>query len=132
MIHFFILISILTFGYNLSNFCNSYLAISNKAKRYRQILAAENELLENLRRTNCLLTLGAAAIYIVLLIFCDFTYYVLAAVVLKACLSLYVSDQFQTCVVKGTDVNKSLYYKIKADAFANLVGALLIAVALVV
>lgn len=123
--------SIILWGYNLSLFLNRYVGICEKALKYRDILHQEQIALTELRKSNLKITVLATVIYLTLLYFSEFSYWFLAVIAIKFCISLYFSDLFQKCVVEGKTISKSLFWAMKIDSLINLLGAAGIAVILV-
>ena len=118
-----LLVSVLLFGYNLSLVLNKYVSVSKKALLYRDILRRETKSLKELRKTNLITLVFVAFAYITLLYFSGLSFYLLSVVAFKFLISLFLSDKFQNCVVKGISVSKNLFYSMKIDASVNFIGS---------
>ncbi|SIN97543.1 hypothetical protein [Fibrobacter sp. UWB11] len=123
--------SIVLMGYNISEFSASFKTVSDKIGEFLNI-AKENSASDSvLRLTNilssCLLSIG----YVVLVYFSDIVCWIVALVVVKLLLTLFVSDKFLIQVLRDGCLSKKGYLVLKFDALFNAVMGFAFAVILV-
>ncbi|WP_290761832.1 hypothetical protein [Fibrobacter sp. UBA4297] len=123
--------SIIFMGYSISEFAASFKTVSEKIGEFLS-LAKENSATDSdLRRTNiflsCLLSVG----YVVLVYFSNIVIWIVALVILKLVLTLFVSDKVLIQVLRDGSLSKKGYLVSKYDALFNAMMGFAFAVILV-
>ena len=121
--------SIVMMGYNISEFCASFKTVSEKAGEFLR-LAKDNAATDaDLRRSNLpsVLSIG----YSVLIYFSDIVVWLVALLVIKLLLTLYLSDKMLIELLHDRSLSKKNYLISKYDALVNAVMGVAFALILV-
>ena len=123
--------SIVMMGYNISEFCASFKTVSEKAGEFLR-LAKDNAATDaDLRRSNLLLSSVLSIGYSVLIYFSDIVVWLVALLVIKSLLTLFLSDKMLIELLHDRSLSKKNYLISKYDALVNAVMGVAFALILV-
>lgn len=123
--------SLIMLGYNLYQLFTGYDAVCEKVKEFKQ-LAQDNEADEtSVKRSNFLLTGVMSVAFIVLVVLANLAYWVIAVVVLKVLLTMILSHLEIVHIFKFGEIKRQFFSLTKADAIANMLVGLGIAIVVI-
>ena len=123
--------SIIMMGYNISEFCASFKTVSEKSGEFLR-LAKDNAATDaDLRRSNLLLSSVLSIGYSVLIYFSDIVVWLVALLVIKLLLTLFLSDKMLIELLHDRSLSKRNYLISKYDALFNAVMGVTFALILV-
>jgi len=123
--------SVIMLGYNLYQLFTSYEAVCTKVEEVKQ-MAKESESDEgSVKRSNFLLTGALCCIFVILVILSDLAYWVVGVVVVKMLVTLVMSHKEVDSIFKSDSVDRKFFRWVKADAAANVLTGLAIAIVVI-
>ena len=126
-----LVISILLFGYSVSELLSGYKAVCEKAEEFKE-MAREHEASEtSLRRSSFLMSFGLSAFYAFMTWVSGFAPWITVLVALKFVFTLWGSDLELVRILRTGVYPKKFYYLSKVDAFFNALLGFCIALFLV-
>ena len=126
-----LVLSILLFGYSLSELLNGYKAVCEKADEFKEMARVHEASEASLRRSSFLMSLGLSAIYTAMTWVSGFAIWITVAVALKFFFTLLESDRELISILRAGVYPKKFYYISKVDTFFNAILGLCIALFLV-
>lgn len=123
--------AIVMMGYNISEFLTPYKMLCAKIEEVKKVAAETNASDSDLRRSSFFISFVLSLTFVLLLYFADFAYWLLAVVVAKVALTLYLSDSELVSALHADTVPQKIYVVTKLDALANALMGVLIAILLV-
>ena len=126
-----LVISILLFGYSLSELFTGYKAVCEKAEEFKEMAHIHGATEGALRRSSFVMSFGLASFYAVMTWVSGFATWITVAVALKFLFTVLSSDLELVRVIRTGAYPRSFYYVSKVDAFLNALLGLCIALFLV-
>lgn len=120
--------AIVMMGYNISEFVTSFKTLCDKVDEIKSVAAETKASDMELRRSNFILSFILSVVFAALVYFSGFAYWLLAIVVGKLLLTLYLSDSTLVAALHSDVVPKKIYKITKMDALANALVGLAVAI----
>ena len=126
-----LVISIILFGYNVSDLFLNYESSCEKIDEFKEMARVRNTSISSLRLSSFFMSFVFFSVYAVMTRLSGFAFWITAVVSLKFLITLFGSDQELVRVMKTATYPKKFYYLSKVDAFFNALLGLCIALFLV-
>lgn len=123
--------SVILMGYNVSEFLSSFSNVSEKAGQFLHMARMNAASESDLRRSNFLLTCVMAVGYSLLIYFSDVVLWLVALLVIKLGITLYISDRVLIQVLRDGLLSQKSFIMSRCDSFSNAVMGLAFALLLV-
>lgn len=123
--------SIILMGYSISEFVANFKVVSEKIEEFLGMAKANAASNLDLRRSNFLLSGVLSAVYVLLVYFSDVVIWLVAVVVAKLLLTLFLSDKLLLQVLRDGSLSQKSFLVSKYDSLANAVMGLALALILV-
>ena len=118
-------------GYNISEFCASFKAVSEIASEFLR-MAKDNDASDaDLRRSNVLLSSVLSIGYTVLIYFSDIVVWLVALLAVKLFVTMFISDKMLVQLLRDKTLSQKNYLVSKYDALFNAVMGVAFALVLV-
>lgn len=123
--------SIILMGYNISEFLSGFSIVSEKAGQFLHMARMNAASESDLRRSNFLLTCVLSVGYSLLIYFSDVVFWLVALLVVKLGITLYISDRVLIQVLRDGLLSQKSFIMSRCDSFSNAVMGLAFALLLV-
>ncbi len=123
--------SIVLMGYSISEFVASFENVKEKIEEFLAMAKANAASNADLRRSNFLLSGVLSTVYVLLVYFSDVVIWLVALVLAKLVLTLYLSDKLLIQVLRDGSLSRKSFLVSKYDSLSNAVVGLAFALILV-
>ena len=123
--------SIVLMGYSVSEFVASFENVKEKIEEFLAMAKANAASNADLRRSNFLLSGVLSTVYVLLVYFSDVVIWLVALVLAKLVLTLYLSDKLLIQVLRDGTLSRKSFLVSKYDSLLNAVVGLAFALILV-
>jgi len=123
--------SIVLMGYSVSEFVASFENVKEKIEEFLAMAKANAASNADLRRSNFLLSGVLSTVYVLLVYFSDVVIWLVALVLAKLVLTLYLSDKLLIQVLRDGSLSRKSFLVSKYDSLSNAVVGLAFALILV-
>ncbi len=123
--------SIVLMGYSISEFVASYENVKEKIEEFLAMAKANAATNADLRRSNFLLSGVLSSVYVLLVYFSDVVIWLVALILAKLVLTLYLSDKLLIQVLRDGSLSRKSFLVSKYDSLSNAVVGLVFALILV-
>ena len=123
--------SIILMGYSMSDFVASFKTVNEKIEEFLGIAKENSVSNELLRRSNFVQSGILSIAYVLLVYFSDVVIWLVALILVKLLLTLYLSDKLLLQVLRDGSLSQKSFMVSKYDAFFNAVMGFAFALILV-